>query len=249
METLQYMQLYTGWVHAVLMESDDGLLELLEEWLQTSSDDRPRERWWTSKTVSLVLAKPTPVRSESGHNLVLVRRRGTDLMVWSLIRFSPSPVCSMHFILVRTINVKRSYSKLDDQTQVVIYIYIYIYITNIHSFQKLNSTFNLTYMFVLYISLLYYVKRMSFYYWQQIATKLLILIHCCHGNTSATYPGRCAWRDDSGNVSNSFVIAMATGTLSISASLSTSALWPNWYSDWKGRIIQCSSGVSPQWRS
>ena len=67
------------------------------------SDDRLWERWWSSKTVSLVLVKPTPVQSKFGHDPILVRQRGKDLMVWSPVWFSLSPVLSAHFILACTI--------------------------------------------------------------------------------------------------------------------------------------------------
>ena len=76
-----------------ILLSDDlwGLMNTIFESPVTTtnfeSDDRLREQWRTSKTVSLVLAKPTPVRSKSGHDPVLVRWRGTDLMVWSPVWF------------------------------------------------------------------------------------------------------------------------------------------------------------------
>ena len=49
--------------------------------------------------------KPTLVQSQSGHDLILVRWRGMNLMVWSQVLFGPSPVCSVHFILARIVHI------------------------------------------------------------------------------------------------------------------------------------------------
>ena len=94
------------WRMTTGFQTDDGLVELQRTQriiTNFESDDRPWEQWWTLKTASLVLVKPTPAQSMSRHDPVLVHRRGTDLMVWNPVRFGLSQVLFMHFILMCTV--------------------------------------------------------------------------------------------------------------------------------------------------